>query len=62
MNARTLVFSGCLDFVKVVLVELPHKRGKVVVFKVKWQEVFGKFGRIFNNEGVPYRGPSHNVR
>ena len=37
MNASALVFAGCLDLVKVVLVELPHKRGKVVVFEVEGQ-------------------------
>lgn len=42
-----------LRLMKIVHIELPDKWRKIIVFEVNWENLFGKFGLIFNHEGEP---------
>ena len=47
-------------FVEIVHVQLPYKRGEIVVFKEDWEDFFGEFGLINNHEGESIICPLHS--
>jgi hypothetical protein len=50
-----------LRFMKIVHIELPHKRGVIVMFEIFRKDFFLQFGLVYHHKRVSLGGPAYNV-
>lgn len=58
---RNIIFDVALHLVKIVLVQLADKRGKVGVLKVHGQNRLGELALILDNKRITHTAPRHDA-
>lgn len=57
-----IVALGMADLLKTVHVQLPNKRGKIMMFEVWGEDFLSEPSDIFNDERITCVGPAYNLR